>query len=115
MNTIAATSSDRSLCGKRARIPPSLDPESSSLIPGSVVALGERAVAARLGRALGRGESDGTAVAAARMPALTLAASVRTTRNEGKRRSLVRPKRLLRAFSRSISIASDSMPIRLRL
>jgi len=34
------------------------------------VALGERAVAARLGRALGRGESDGTAVAAARMPAL---------------------------------------------
>ena len=84
MNTIAATSSDRSLCGKRARIPRSLDPESSSLIPGSVVALGERAVAARLGRALGRGESDGTAVAAARMPALTLAASVRTTRNHGE-------------------------------
>jgi hypothetical protein len=62
------------------------------------VALGERAVAARLGRALGRGESDGTAVAAARMPALTLAASVRTTRNEGKRRSLVRPKRLLQGI-----------------
>jgi len=73
MKTNAATSSDRSLCGKRARIP-------SSLIPGPIVALAERAVAARLGRGRGRGEGDGTAVAAARMSALMLATFSRTTR-----------------------------------
>ena len=79
MKTNAATSSDRSLCGKRARIP-------SSLIPGPIVALAERAVAARLGR--GRGRGEGTAPpTAARMSALMLATFSRTTRAQAALRS----------------------------